>query len=134
MHDELPVMEPVDWRRFLQFDAKSVAVLIGCTLFLIGFLAVLPRWLRERDHTDFAGAAVQTAPGKVTAIQISPVSTGGGGLFNGVNLAFGGHVAYFALPPESHWKPRSGQSVVVIFRIGRHSKMVHIDSVTPNNI
>ena len=131
MHEDLPTMEPVDWRRFFQFDVKSTAVLIGCTLFLIGFLAFLPRWLRGRDRADFSGAAVQTAPGKVTMIQISPVSNGGGGLFNAVNLAFGNYKAYYALPPESHWKPRSGQSVVVTFQIGRQSKMVHINSVTP---
>jgi hypothetical protein len=131
MHEDLPVMEPVDWRKFLQFDAKSAAVLIGCALFLVGFLAVLPRWLRGREHADFAGVAAQTVQGKVTAIQISPVSTGGGGLFNAVNLAFAGHAAYYALPPESRWKPRSGQPVRVVFRVGRQTKMVHVDSVTP---
>ncbi len=131
MHDELPVMEPVDWRRFFQFDAKSAAVWIGCILFLIGFLAVLPRWLRGREHADFAGVAVQTAPGTVTALQISPVSTGGSSLFNAVNLAFAGHIAYYALPPESRWKPRSGQPVLVVFRVGRQTKRVHIDAVTP---
>ncbi len=124
-------MEPVDWRKFIQFDAKSAAVLIGCALFLIGFLVVLPRWLNGREQADFAGVAAQTAPGKVTAIQISPVSTGGGGLFNAVNLAFAGHSVYYALPPESRWKPRSGQPVAVVFRVGRETKMVHVDSVTP---
>ena len=125
-------MEPVDWRHFFQFDAKSAAVLIGCALFLIGLLAVLPRWLRARERADFAGVTALAVPGTVTAIQISPVTTGGGSLFNAVNLAFAGHVAYYALTPESHWKPRSGQSVVVVFRVGRNTKMVHIDKVTPN--
>ncbi len=124
-------MEPVDWRRFFQFDAKAVAVLIGCTLFLIGFLAVLPRWLLGRDQADFAGVAAQTAPGKVTMRQISPVSTGGGGLFNGVDVAFAGHQSYYALPPESRWNPLPNQSVRVTFRIGRHSRQVRVDAVTP---
>ena len=131
MHEDLPVMEPVDWRKFLQFDAKSAAVWIGCTLFLIGFLAVLPRWLRGRQQADFAGVAAQTARGKVTALQISPVSTGGDSLFNAVNLTFAGHTAYYALPPESHWKPRSNQPVLVVFRVGTRSRSVHIDSVRP---
>ena len=131
MHEERPVMEPVDWRRFFQLDAKCAVTIIGCALFLIGFLALLPRWLHGRDRADFAGAAVQTASGKVTAIQISPVSTGGGSLFNAVNLAFAQHQAYYALPPESRWKPRSGQNVVVTFQIGRQSSRVHINSVTP---
>ena len=131
MHQDLPPMEPVDWRRFYQLDVKAAAVLIGCALFLIGFLAILPHWLADRDRADFAGAAVQTAPGTVTMRQISPVSSGGGGLFNAANLSFAGHSAFYALPPESRWNPRSGQDVVVTFRVGRISKMVHIDSVTP---
>ena len=131
MHEDLPVMEPVEWRRFFQLDVKSAAVLIGCTVFLVGFLAILPRWLRGRERADFAGVTVQTAPGKVTAIQISPVSSGGGSLFNAVNLEFANHIAYYALPPESRWKPRSGQAVVVRYQIGRQTRMVHIDTVTP---
>lgn len=131
MDEDLPVMEPVEWRKFLRFDAKSAAVWIGCTLFLIGFLAVLPHWLRERQQADFAGVAAQTAPGKVTALQISPVSTGGDSLFNAVNLAFAGHAVYYALPPTSHWKPRPNQPVLVVFRVGSRSHSVHIDSVTP---
>lgn len=131
MHEDLPVMEPVDWRKFLQFDAKSAAVWIGSILFLIGFLAVLPHWLRERAQADFAGTAAQTAPGHVTALQISPVSTGGDSLFNAVNLVFAGHAAFYALPPESHWKPQPNQPVRVVFRVGRRSHSVRIDSVTP---
>ncbi len=124
-------MEPVDWRRFFQLDAKAAAVLIGCTLFLIGLLAVLPRWLRAQDKADFAGVAARTVPGTVTMRQISPVSSGGGGLFNGVNIAFAGHQAYYALPPESRWKPLPNQSVSVTFRVGRRSHSIHVDSVTP---
>ena len=124
-------MEPVDWRRFLKLDLKSASVIIGCAVFLVGFLAILPRWLHARDQADFAGVAAQAVPGTVTMLQISPVSTGGGSLFNGVDLAFAGHQAYYALPPDSRWKPRHNQNVLVVFRVGRHSNMVHIDSVTP---
>lgn len=131
MHEELPAMEPVNWRRFFQLDAKAAAVLIGCTLFLVGFLGVLPRWLHSREQADYAGVATQTVPGKVTALQISPVSSGGGSLFNAVNLEFAGHVAYYALPPESRWSPQRGQNVVVTFRTGRRTQAVEIDSVTP---
>lgn len=131
MQHETSPSEPVDWRSFLRIDAKSAAVFIGCTLFLIGFLSVLPRWLHGREQADFAGVPAQTALGKVTMRQISPVSTGGGGLFNGVNIAFAGYEAYYALPPESQWKPLPSQSVRVVFRVGRHSKMVRVDSVTP---
>lgn len=131
MQNEMPVMEPMDWRRLLQLDAKAVATLVGCVLFLVGFLSVLPRWLHGREQADFAGAAAQTVPGKVTMLQISPVSSGGGSLFNGVDVAFGQHQAYYALPPESRWKPRFGQAVTVTFRVGRNSQRVHVDSVTP---
>ena len=134
MQNEMPTLEPMDWRQLLKFDTKAVVVIVGCALFLVGFLLFLPRWLAARDQADFAGAAAQTLPGTVTMLQISPVSTGGGSLFNGVDLAFGGHAAYYALPPDSRWKPRSGQSVVVSFRVGRTSKLVHIDSVTPEQI
>ena len=132
MHEDLPVMEPVDWRRFLKFDLKSAIALIGCAVFLVGFLSVLPRWLHTRDQADFAGVAAQAVPGTVTMLQISPVSTGGGSLFNGVDLAFAGHQAYYALPPDSRWKPSHNQKVLVVFRMGRHSGMIHIDSVTPH--
>ena len=131
MQNETPISEPMDWRRLLQLDAKAAIVLIGCALFLVGFLAVLPRWLHAREQADFAGVAAQAAPGRVTMLQISPVSTGGGSLFNGVDLAFAGHQAYYALPPESRWKPRPNQNVTVVFRVGRETKAVHIDSVTP---
>ena len=131
MPHETPPVEPVDWRSFLKIDAKSAAVIVGSTLFLIGFLSVLPRWLHRQQQADLAGVAAQTALGKVTARQISPVSTGGGGLFNGVNVAFAGYTAYYALPPESQWKPLPNQSVRVVFRVGRRTKLVHVDSVTP---
>ncbi len=121
----------MDWRRLLQLDAKAVAALLGCGLFLVGLLSLLPRWLHRQAQADFAGAAAQTLPGKVTMLQISPVSTGGGSLFNGVDLAFGSYRAYYALPPESRWKPVSGQNVTVTFRVGRHSKSLQVDAVTP---
>ncbi len=130
MQNETP-LEPMDWRRLLQIDAKAAVVLAGCALFLVGFLLVLPRWLHEREQADFAGVAAQTVSGNVTMLQISPVSSGGGSLFNGVDVAFANHQAYYALPPESHWKPMFGQSVLVEFRVGRNSHMVHVDSVTP---
>ena len=121
----------MDWRRLVQLAAKAGVVLVGCALFLVGFLSVLPRWLHGREQADFAGVAAQTVSGKVTMLQISPVTSGGGSLFNGVDLAFANHQAYYALPPESHWKPLPRQNVLVTFRIGRNSKSVHIDSVTP---
>ena len=131
MQNEMPVLEPMDWRQFLKLDTKAVVVLVGCALFLVGFLAVLPRWLHRREQADFAGVAAQTVPGKVTMLQISPVSSGGGSLFNGVDVTFGSHQAYYALPPESRWKPRFGQQVKVTFRTSRHTKQVRVDSVTP---
>ena len=127
MQDETPISEPMDWRRLLQLDAKAAVVLVGCALFLVGFLAVLPRWLHGREQADFAGVAAQTVPGKVTMLQISPVSSGGGSLFNGVDVAFANHQAYYALPPE----PRPHQSVQVTFRVGRRSHQISVDSVTP---
>lgn len=131
MQDETPILEPMDWRRLLQLDAKAAVVLVGCGLFLVGFLAVLPRWLHRREQADFAGVAVQTTPGKVTMRQISPVSSGGGGLFNGVDVAFGPYQAYYALPPESRWNPLPNQKVTVTFRVGRRSHRVSVDAVTP---
>ncbi len=130
MQNETP-LEPMDWRRLFQLDFKAALVLVGCTLFLVGFLAVLPRWLHGREQADFAGVSAQTVPGTVTMRQISPVSSGGGGLFNGVDVAFANHQAYYALPPESRWNPLPNQSVRVTFRVGRYSKSVHVDSVTP---
>ncbi len=132
MQNEMPALEPMDWRRFLQLDAKAAAVLVGCALFLVGFLSVLPRWLHGREQADFAGVTAQTVPGKVTMLQISPVTSGGGSLFNGVDVAFAKHQAYYALPPESHWKPMFGQQVMVTFRVGRSSHSIHVDAVTPH--
>ncbi len=131
MQDEAPSLEPMDWRRLLQLDAKAAAALIGCAVFLVGFLAVLPRWLHGREQADFAGAAAQTSPGTVTMLQISPVTSGGGSLFNGVDVAFANRQAYYALPPDSHWKPMPHQRVLVTFRVGRRSHRVSVDSVTP---
>lgn len=131
MQNEMPISEPMDWRRLLQLDSKAAAALLGCALFLVGFLVVLPRWLHGREQADFAGVAAQTAPGQVTMLQISPVSSGGGSLFNGVDVAFAGRQAYYALPPESRWKPMPHQKVTVTFRVGRRSRSVHVDAVTP---
>ncbi len=131
MQDEMPILEPMDWRRLLQLDGKAAAALLGSALFLVGLLAVLPRWLHRREQADFAGVAAQTVPGKVTMLQISPVTSGGGSLFNGVDVAFGPYQAYYALPPESRWKPLPHQSVLVTFRVGRRSHRVAVDAVTP---
>ncbi len=131
MLDDLQSEKRVEWERLLHFDPKSVAALAGCALFLIGFLGVLPAWLRAQAQADFAGAALQTAPGTVATIQISPVSQGGGGLFNAVTVAFAGREIYYALPPTSQWKPKRGASVVVAYRVGQKSGAVHIESVTP---
>ena len=51
-------------------------------LFWWALLGILPAWLRGQERADFAGTAAQTAPGVVVVCQISPVSQGGGGLFN----------------------------------------------------
>jgi hypothetical protein len=67
----------------------------------------------------------------VTVCQISPVSQGGGGLFNAVTVAFAGRQSYYALPLESRWKPRFHQNVRVTYRVGRRSGTVHVDAVTP---
>jgi hypothetical protein len=131
MQDEMPISEPMDWRRLLQLDAKAAAALIGCAVFLVGFLAVLPRWLHGREQADFAGVASQTVPGTVTMLQISPVTSGGGGLFNGVDVAFAHRQTYYALPPDSGWKPLPHQRVRVTFRVGRRSHSIHVDAVTP---
>ena len=133
MQDDTPNLGPVEWRNLLEFDAKALAVLAAIAVLLIGLLGVLPAWLHQQERIDFAHAAVQTAPGTVTTVQISPVTQGGGGLFNGVTVAFAGHQSYYALPPESHWKPRPGenQAVTVKYRIGSHSGAVQVDSVTP---
>jgi len=131
MQNEMPTLEPMDWRQLFKFDAKAVAVILGCGLFLVGLLSALPRWLHGRDQADFAGVAAQTVPGTVTMLQISPVSTGGGSLFNGVDVVFGSHTAYYALPPESRWKPKQNQNVRVTYRVGRRSRGVQVDAVVP---
>jgi len=121
----------VEWRQLLHLDGKATAVLAGCVLFLIGLLIVLPAWLQGQERADFAGAVVQTAPGIVTVCQISPVSQGGGGLYNGVNVAFAGRQAYYALPPTSDWKPVFHQPVTVTYRVGTQSGLVRVEAVTP---
>ncbi len=121
----------VEWRALLHLDGKAVAVLLGSVLFLALLLGVLPAWLRGQERADFAGAAPQTVPGRVTVCQISPVSQGGGGLYNGVNVEFAGRQAYYALPPSSDWKPIFHQQVVVTYRVGTRSGLVRVDAVRP---
>ena len=130
MQDETPDFGPVPWRNLLHFDAKAVAAIAGCALFLVGLLVVLPAWLRAQDRNDFAGAALRTEAGTVVICQISPVSQGGGSLFNAVTVAFGHRQAYYALPPTSVWQPKFHQNVRVTYRIGR-SGMVRVESVVP---
>jgi hypothetical protein len=134
MQDDTPDLGRVEWRNLLQFDAKAITAIGACALLLIGLLWVLPAWLHRQEHADFAGAAVQTASGTVTTVQISPVTQGGGGLFNGVTVAFDGHQNYYALPRTSKWAPKPGmhQKVTVKYRVGRSSGAVKIDSVTPD--
>ena len=133
MQDDTPDLGRVEWRNLLEFDAKAIAAIAACAALLIALLAVLPAWLHRQEHADFDQAAVQTAQGVVTTVQISPVSQGGGGLFNGVTVAFAGRQSYYALPRESHWSPKPGekQAVTVKYRIGRNSGAVQVDSVTP---
>ena len=131
MLDDLQSEKGVEWERLLHWDVKSVAALAGCALFLIGLLGVLPAWLRAEARADFAGAPLQTAPGTVATIQISPVSQGGGGLFNAVTVTFAGRELYYALPPTSRWQPKRGALVTVVYRVGRKSRSVQIVSVTP---
>jgi len=130
MPEETQHHGPVDWRALLGFDAKAALAFAGCALVLIGLLGILPRWLARQERADFAGATTQTAPGRVTVCQISPVSQGGGGLFNAVNVAFAGRESYYALPPESKWLPKFGQNVIVTYRIG-HSGKAQIEAVMP---
>ena len=64
MQDETQHLAPVDWRDFFRFDVKASVVWIGCALFLVGLLVVLPHWLRGQERADFAGTVAQTAPGR----------------------------------------------------------------------
>ncbi|MBV9849977.1 MAG: hypothetical protein JO250_09930 [Armatimonadetes bacterium] len=114
-------------------DRGAAATLIGSIVFIVLLLGALPRWLHGREAEDYRGVAAQTAPGIVSTVTISPISRGGGGLFNGVNVTFAGHRVYYALPPESQWKPDYGQRVMVTYRVGRQSGIVRVDDVTPEN-
>ncbi len=131
MQDDTPDLGPIPWRNLLHFDAKAIAVFLGCALMLVGLLVVLPAWLRGQERADFAGTAPQTAPGVVTICEISPVSQGGGGLFNAVTVAFANRQSYYAIPPSSRWVPRFHQNVRVVYRVGRQSGAVRVDAVTP---
>ncbi len=121
----------VEWRELLHWDGKAALAAAACILFLTLLLGVLPAWLRGQDRADFAAAVRQTVPGQVTICQISPVSSGGGGLYNAVNVEFAGRQAYYALPPTSDWKPIFHQKVLVTYRLGTRSGLVHVDSVKP---
>ena len=147
MQDDTPDLGPIPWRNLLHFDSKAIAAIAACALILVGLLGVLPAWLRGQERADFAGTAAQTAPGVVVVCQISPVSQGGGGLFNAVTVEFnnqgGGGLfnavtvefnkrqSYYALPPESKWLPKFHQKVRLTYRVGRQSGTVRVDSVTP---
>ncbi len=124
---------PIEWRNLLQFDAKAVAAIAVCVLMLVGLLWALPTWLRGQERADFAGVPTQTATGVVTICQISPVTSGGGGLFNAVTVEFGKRTAYYALPKSSTWSPKpfGRDKVRVVYRLGRHSGQLRVVSVTP---
>ncbi len=124
---------PIEWRNLLSFDAKAIAAIAVCVLMLVGLLWVLPTWLRGQERADFAGVPTQTATGVVTICQISPVTSGGGGLFNAVTVAFGSRTAYYALPRRSTWSPKpfGRDKVRVVYRVGRRSGQLRVVSVTP---
>ena len=131
MQDDMPDVGAIPWRNLLHLDAKAIAVFVGCALMLAGLLVALPAWLRGQERSDFAGTAARTAPGVVTICEISPVSQGGGGLFNAVTVAFAGRQNYYAIPPTSKWVPKFHQNVRVTYRIGRQTGAVRVDAVTP---
>ena len=120
------------WEEWLGLsDRTAAATLLGSLLFLLLLLGALPRWLRGREAADYQGVAAQTAPGTVSTVTLSPITQGGGSLFNGVDVTFAGHRAYYALPRSSHWQPIYNQPVTVTYRVGRQSGLVHVDQVTP---
>ena len=133
MTDETQGLEPVDWRQFFRLDVKSAAALLACAGLLLGLLVALPRWLHGQERADFDGVAVRTAQGIVSTVEISPVSQGGGGLFNAVTVDFDHHQAYYALPPTTRWSPRPFMKtpVRVTYRVGRRTGAVQVVSVTP---
>ncbi len=109
-------------------DRKAAAALIGAVLFIVLLTGVLPAWLHRQAAADYAGTSERTAPGYVSLVTISPVSQGGGGLFNGVAVTFAGYQHYYALPPQSRWDPIYGQHVTVTYHVG-HSGDVRVDAV-----
>lgn len=111
-------------------DRKAAATLLGCVLFVVLLVGVLPAWLHRDAAADFAGASERTASGIVSLVTISPISTGGGDIFNAVDVLFAGHQAYYALPPQSRWKPIFHEPVTVRYRVGRSGR-IQVDSVTP---
>ena len=111
-------------------DRKAAVTLIGCVLSIVLLVVVLPFWLHRQAAAEFAGAPERTASGIVSLVTISPISTGGGDIFNAVDVAFLGHQEYYALPPESRWKPIYHEPVTVTFRMGRSGR-IQIDRVVP---
>ena len=112
-------------------DAMSKVVVIGIAVFLILFLGVLPPVLRRYAGDDLRGVPMQIAPGRVTFLQISPTTQGGGSLFNAVSVKFADKAAYYTLPLSSKWCPVLGEAVRVRYRVGRKSGQVHVEEVTP---
>ncbi len=110
-------------------DRKGIAVIVGALAFLILLFAVLPRWLARNAAEDLGGAARQTASGVVVRPEISPVGEFGTDVFNAVVVSFDGRRAFFSLPRERTWRPKANDKVLVRYRIGTHSKMVHVDDV-----
>ena len=131
MQDDVPDLGPIPWRNLLHFDAKAIAAFAACALMLVGLLVLLPAWLRGQERADFAGTSARTAPGIVTICEISPVTQGGGGLFNAVTVAFANRQSYYAIPPTSKWVPKFHQNVRVTYRVGRQTGAVRVDAVTP---
>ncbi len=131
MQDDVPDLGPIPWRNLLHFDAKAIAAFATCALMLVGLLVLLPAWLRGQERADFAGTSARTAPGIVTICEISPVTQGGGGLFNAVTVAFANRQSYYAIPPTSKWVPKFHQNVRVTYRVGRQTGAVRVDAVTP---
>lgn len=113
------------------FDRKGVAVIVGCVAFLVVLFGVLPRWLSQKAAEDLGGAARLTAPGVVVRPEISPVGEFGTDIFNAVVVSFAGRRAFFSLPRQTAWRPKANDAVQVTYRVGTHSKMVHVDAVTP---
>jgi hypothetical protein len=122
------VLKMIEW---LGLNDKKAAVgLFGTLTCLFLLLGLLPMWLHRQSMIDYAGTVKKTVPGYVSLVTISPVSQGGGSLFNAVAVTFAGYQHYYALPPQSRWDPIYGQHVTVTYQIG-HSGDVQVDDVQP---